>query len=177
MSAPRWQRRLLIGLLMVAGYWIIVEGSAVTMRARIGQSLEEADRVEVRLAGDSTLLVKQITDRGAILRIHAYVDARSRSGGWTRPWHTPQAPHVHATFYRGSDRVGWFAAGKSFFQAPSLDGSMATQKADPTELETLNRLLGVPPGSHLGPLAGPSGSTNGARRAGPSAGASREIRE
>jgi hypothetical protein len=149
--ARRWPRRLLKGVLIVAGVWLALEVAWWAMwRARVDQPLADANRIVVRVDGDTTpLLEKQITDPAAIARIRAYVEARP--GRWAKTWHTPPAANVRATFYRDDRVVGWFGAGFNFFQAPTLDGPSATRAADTEELEEFERLLGVPRGSHLGP--------------------------
>ncbi|HEY0019258.1 MAG TPA: hypothetical protein VGC13_23355 [Longimicrobium sp.] len=150
MSTRHRPRRLPPGVLMLAGAWLAVQAACGPMPARVDQPLADADRVYVMVDGDTTPLGnKQITDPAAISRIRAYVEARP--AGWARRWNSPPPWHVHATFYRGDKSVGWFAAGKNFLQAPSREGPEAMRDADPEELEELNRLLTVPPGSHRGP--------------------------
>ena len=135
-------------MLILAGVWLVGEAAWWAMlRGRVDQPLADADRVEVRVDGAlGPLLEKQITDPAAIARIRAYFDARP--GRWAKTWHTPPVTHVHAAFYRGGNVVGWFGAGFNFLQAPTVDGSVAMRIVDPEELEELNELLGVPPGSH-----------------------------
>lgn len=150
MSARRWPRRLLKGVLIVAVVWLTLEGALRAMlHGRVDQPLGDADRIEVRVNGDQTAhLDERITDPAEIARIRAYVEARP--GRWTKTWHTPPAANVRATFYRDSSVVGWFGAGFDYLQAPTLDGPPATRRADTEELEEFERLLGVPRGSHLG---------------------------
>jgi hypothetical protein len=154
-SSRRWPRRLLKGVLIVAGVWLAAEGAWwATLHGRVDQPLADANRIVVRVDGDTAVnFKKQITDPAVITRIRAYIEARP--GGWRKTWHTPPVTWVHAAFYRDSSVVGWFAAGSNFLQAPTLDGPAAMRNADPAELEELNRLLGAPPGSHLGPSRGP----------------------
>jgi hypothetical protein len=70
-SARRWPRRLLKGVLVLAGAWLAGEAAWWAMlRGRVDQPLANADRVEVRVDGDlDPLLEKQITDPAAIARL------------------------------------------------------------------------------------------------------------
>lgn len=150
MNARRWPRRLLKGVLIAAGVWLALEAALwLMLRGRVDQPLARADRIVVRVDAHSMRSVEtQIADPVAIARIRAWIEARP--GRWAKTWHTPPVAPLHATFYHGDRVVGWFEAGSNFLQAPTLDGSPATRHADPEELEEFERLLGVPPGSHLG---------------------------
>lgn len=141
--------------MIVAGVWLAWEGAWwLMLRGRVDQPLAGADRIEVRVDGDTAVLLRrQITDPAAIARIRAYIEARP--GRWARSWHTPPAARVRATFYRDSSIVGWFGAGINYLQAPTLEGPLATRRAKPEELEEFERLLGVPRGSHLGRSSAP----------------------
>lgn len=116
---------------------------------RVAQPLAAADSVvvDVRTGPDSRRAATIITDPTAIARILAFVDARPR--GWETSWHTPPATRVHATFHDDGAVLGWFGSGHGFLQAPAPDGEAAMHDAGPAELEELNRLLGIAPGSHL----------------------------
>lgn len=145
MSARRW---LLRGLFLLSGAWLVLEGAAwALLRARVEQPLAWADRMEVSVDGATGTMQKRITDPAAIARVRAFIDARP--GRWSRTWHTPPATQVHVTFYEHEQVHGWFASGTGFFQAPARGGQAAMRVATPSELEELNRLLGLSPGSHL----------------------------
>jgi hypothetical protein len=123
--------------------------SWLVLRANVHQPLAAGDRMDVHVdAGGRDTLASIVTDPAAIARVRAFVDART--GGWQKSWHTPPLDRVHVILYEGDQVRGWFASGDGFLQAPAPDGRAAMRRARGTELEELNRLLGLPPKSHLG---------------------------
>ncbi|HEX6042301.1 MAG TPA: hypothetical protein VFZ20_29970 [Longimicrobium sp.] len=142
----RWIGR---GLFLLAGLWMTdLALTRAILGTRVDQPLASADRIVVGVhTGSGERIVETtITDPPAIARVVAFVDTRPR--GWLKSWHTPPAYQVHVMFYKGEAVLGWFGSGADFLQARAPDGQVALRSATPAELEELNRLLGLPPGSH-----------------------------